>query len=380
MANLIGSLRLVSTFDWSEFFESVSLVEQVLQRDPAGRLRTHGFRQPRSLPPRGRRVGRTDRRSPGARRAEERRARPAGQPNGTPDAREAHVGYYLIGGGPPAVRARHRVAAGPGAFASGARSSGTRLPAISARSPSARRRWSAAPRRMPHAHGWPWPMLPDRRAADADPGERADDPDRAAADRPPRSAAAAPSARPRAHPRVEPRTMVIVPTILDSVERGARAGGAPRSAGARQPRPAHPLRHPERLQGCRRGTAAARRGDSRPPLPTAIEALNAKHGDGGAEPLLPVPSPAAMERAGRPVDGMGAQARQDRGVQPPAARRHRHQLRPDASATRTILPQVRYCITLDSDTRLPRDAARQLIGIIDASAEPRVVRSRRSDA
>src|SRR5206468_5229529 len=35
MANLIGSLRLVSSFDWSEFFESVSLVEQVLQRDPA---------------------------------------------------------------------------------------------------------------------------------------------------------------------------------------------------------------------------------------------------------------------------------------------------------------------------------------------------------
>ncbi|HMC78477.1 MAG TPA: glucoamylase family protein, partial [Vicinamibacterales bacterium] len=29
-----------------------------------------------------------------------------------------------------------------------------------------------------------------------------------------------------------------------------------------------------------------------------------------------------------------------------------------------ILPSVRYCITLDSDTRLPRDAARKLIGII----------------
>ncbi|MCC6987804.1 MAG: hypothetical protein IT181_02325, partial [Acidobacteria bacterium] len=28
------------------------------------------------------------------------------------------------------------------------------------------------------------------------------------------------------------------------------------------------------------------------------------------------------------------------------------------------LPAVRYCITLDSDTRLPRDAARRLIGII----------------
>src|ERR671918_170770 len=36
MASLIGSLRLISAFDWSEFFESVSLVEQVLQRDPAG--------------------------------------------------------------------------------------------------------------------------------------------------------------------------------------------------------------------------------------------------------------------------------------------------------------------------------------------------------
>jgi hypothetical protein len=30
----------------------------------------------------------------------------------------------------------------------------------------------------------------------------------------------------------------------------------------------------------------------------------------------------------------------------------------------TVLPLVRYCITLDSDTRLPRNAAKQLIGII----------------
>ena len=30
-----------------------------------------------------------------------------------------------------------------------------------------------------------------------------------------------------------------------------------------------------------------------------------------------------------------------------------------------ILSRVRYCITLDSDTRLPRDAARQLIGVIE---------------
>ena len=36
MANVITSLRLCSTLDWSQYFEAVSLVERVLQRDPAG--------------------------------------------------------------------------------------------------------------------------------------------------------------------------------------------------------------------------------------------------------------------------------------------------------------------------------------------------------
>ena len=36
VANAITSLRLCSTLDWSQYFEAVSLVEQVLQRDPAG--------------------------------------------------------------------------------------------------------------------------------------------------------------------------------------------------------------------------------------------------------------------------------------------------------------------------------------------------------
>ena len=35
-----------------------------------------------------------------------------------------------------------------------------------------------------------------------------------------------------------------------------------------------------------------------------------------------------------------------------------------------ILPSVRYCLTLDSDTRLPRDAARELIGIAEHPHEP----------
>ena len=43
--------------------------------------------------------------------------------------------------------------------------------------------------------------------------------------------------------------------------------------------------------------------------------------------ILPVSSRAALERARTGVDGMGAQARQDRGIQPAAARRDGHELR-----------------------------------------------------
>src|SRR5581483_204171 len=98
MANLIGSLRLVSSFDWSEFFESVSLVEHVLQRDPVAVY------------------GRMDFASrDGYRHAIEELAEPTGDAQvrvalksverarqiaeRAPDARDAHVGYYLVGDG-----------------------------------------------------------------------------------------------------------------------------------------------------------------------------------------------------------------------------------------------------------------------------------------
>ncbi len=44
MANTITSLRLCGSLDWSEFFERVSLVEHVLQRDPAGVYAKMDFR------------------------------------------------------------------------------------------------------------------------------------------------------------------------------------------------------------------------------------------------------------------------------------------------------------------------------------------------
>ncbi len=98
MANLIGSLRLMSTFDWSEFFEKVSLVEQVLHRDPAGVYGRMDFRS-------------RDR----YRHAVEDLAEATGEAQlllalkcverartvhtRTPEARGAHIGHHLIGAG-----------------------------------------------------------------------------------------------------------------------------------------------------------------------------------------------------------------------------------------------------------------------------------------
>ncbi len=50
--NIITSMRLMTTFDWQTFFESVSLVDEVL-RD-GQRIRRNGFRDARLLPSRHR--------------------------------------------------------------------------------------------------------------------------------------------------------------------------------------------------------------------------------------------------------------------------------------------------------------------------------------
>jgi cyclic beta-1,2-glucan synthetase len=104
MASLIGSLRLVSTFDWSEFFESVSLVEQMLRRDPTGVYGRMDFRSrdryrhavEELADPTG------DGQIRVALKCVEQARRTAEQ---TPDARAAHVGYYLIGSGRRAFEA-----------------------------------------------------------------------------------------------------------------------------------------------------------------------------------------------------------------------------------------------------------------------------------
>src|SRR3954467_11696622 len=99
VANAITSLRLCATLDWQSYVESVSLVEQVLQRDPAGAYGRMDFlsrdRQRQAVEelaaPSGEAQGRV------AVRAVE----PARQAVvlGSPADRAAHVGYHLIDGG-----------------------------------------------------------------------------------------------------------------------------------------------------------------------------------------------------------------------------------------------------------------------------------------
>ena len=81
-------------------------------------------------------------------------------------------------------------------------------------------------------------------------------------------------------------------------------------------------------------------------------------------PLLPVPSrPAVERRASRRGSAGSASAARSRSSTGCCAA-------PTDTSFSTqvgeldVLPSIRYCITLDSDTRLPRDAAKRLIGII----------------
>jgi cellobiose phosphorylase len=99
ITNVLTSLRLCSTLDWSDYFESVSLVEQVLQRDPAGVYGAMDFLSRDRL-----------------RQAVEELAAPNGEGQlsialraiesarqaaeaGSMSDRAAHVGYHLVGDG-----------------------------------------------------------------------------------------------------------------------------------------------------------------------------------------------------------------------------------------------------------------------------------------
>ncbi|MDP1570215.1 MAG: glucoamylase family protein [Vicinamibacterales bacterium] len=359
MSSLIESLRIISTFDWTEFFESVSLVEQVLQRDPAGVYGRMDFRS-------------RDR----YRHAVEELAEPTGDAQlrlalksverarrvaeRAPDERGAHVGYYLIGGGRQAFeqglgwhprlvgRARRwffRYAT-PGYLGTIALGTGALVAVALA---------------VAYEHGWRGGLLiavallsvvpaselaiqilqriisnviPPRRLARLD----------------------------LATVPVDARTMVIVPTMLDSVARveALLAHLEVQALGNVDPH-VHfalltdlPDASTETLPDDAGILAAAHAG---------IDALNARHGGGRPDRFFLF----HRTRHWNAREGLWMGWERKRGKIEEFNRLLR-------GATDTsfvlqvgdvsILPEVRYCITLDSDTRLPRDVARQLIGII----------------
>jgi cyclic beta-1,2-glucan synthetase len=99
MSNSVTSLRLVSTMDWSRYVESVSLVEQILRRDPAGVYGRMDFesrdRYRRAVEDLAEPTGEAQVRV--ALRAVAS-ARQAAERPGSRD-RVRHVGHHLIGGG-----------------------------------------------------------------------------------------------------------------------------------------------------------------------------------------------------------------------------------------------------------------------------------------
>ena len=97
VGNIITSMRLLSTLDWRDFFEKVSLVDPLLGQDPAGAYAQMEF----ASRDRYRHV--VERISKRTKASELDVARFAVELAGKQEAKksvpETHVGYYLIGAG-----------------------------------------------------------------------------------------------------------------------------------------------------------------------------------------------------------------------------------------------------------------------------------------
>lgn len=359
VANLVESLRLVSTFDWSEYFESVSLVEQVLLRDPSAVYARMDFRSrdryrhavEELAEPTGEGQVRV------ALKAVER-ARQAAERDR--DGREAHVGYYLIGGG--RTKFEQGIGWTPGAWlrlrrfafrhATPLYLGAIVLVTLVILAALAAHAWK---------HGWgPAGLTLVSLLALVPASELAVQLVQQVIGR---------LIPPRRLPRLDlaqvpdsARTMVIVPTLLDSVDavRDLVSHLEVQALGNVDPHlhfailsdfrdaPAESLpRDAELLEAARSG----------------IEALNARYAPKTKDQFFLF----HRVRQWNPRENLWMGWERKRGKIEEFNRLLR-----GASDTSfvlhvgdlTVLPKVRYCITLDSDTRLPRGAARELIGII----------------
>ncbi len=362
VGNAITSLRLAAALDWSQYFEAVSLVEQVLARDPAGVYGSMDFlsrdRYRQATETLAERTGEAQLRV--ALRAIES-ARLAAEGGASAD-RALHVGFHLIGKGRRdlesdvayrlGVAGRFRRFAFAHATAAylGAIGLGTSL---------------LAGLGLAYARehgGSPWAqagaalalLLPSSELAIAFVQRLA-----------------ARLAPPRRLPRLDyssgipesARTMVVVPTLfanaadveaqLEHLEVLALGNADPRIHFAIlsdfTDAPARWMPEDEAT------LSAARAG---------IEALNARYGEGRCDRFYLF----HRERQWSAGESVWMGWERKRGKIAELNRLLRgagdtsfHVQAGDLAA----LPSIRYCITLDSDTRLPRDGARKLVGIID---------------
>jgi cyclic beta-1,2-glucan synthetase len=359
VANLITSLRLIGTFDWSEFFESVSLVEQVLQRDPSGVYGQMDFRS-------------RDR----YRHAVEELAVPTGEGQlllalktverarqahvAAPDSRAAHVGHHLIGAGRrhfeqsiawrPDLTQRVRrwffgwatvgylgtIAAGTAflvglaiGYAAAHGWAGLSLVAVALLTvvPASEVAIQLVQRIISH-------LIPPRRLP------------RLELDAVPSTA----------------RTMVIVPTLLDSV---ARVNDLVTHLEVQALGNLDPHVHFALLSDFPDAGAESLPQDHEilDAAKAGIADLNARHGNGRGDRFFLF----HRMRQWNEREGLWMGWERKRGKIEEFNRLLRGAT--DTSFVVTVgdlwvLPQIRYCITLDSDTRLPRGVARELIGII----------------
>ena len=362
MGNSITSLRLCATFDWNRYIEDVSLIEGILRRDPPGVYSRMEFtsrdRYRHAVEALADPTGEAQVRV--ALRAIES-ARQAAEKEGS-DARAAHVGYHLIGGGRrelendvahhPRFRQRLKeivseygtpIYLGAVASITGLGVAAAMIAVAAAQAPPWMRLWAGLLALIPASelavalmhrvvHRLVRPMLLPRLDLRLGVPEVA-------------------------------RTMVIVPTIISSVE-GVRTlleHLEVHALGNMDPRihlallTDFPDARAEHLPGEDEVLAAAT---------TGIEALNARYAPGTGDRFY------LFHRARRwnASEGVWMGWERKRGKIEEFNRLLRGA--DDTSFTvqvgaPEILTHVRYCITLDSDTRLPRDAARQLIGVIE---------------
>ncbi len=339
------------------------------------RLRPHGLPQPRPAAPGRRDAGADQRRCPGA-------GGPARRGQCAPGARRRDAGRRtcrLPPGGPGPARSRvgPGVSAGPRAAAA--------APALPRRAHPLREHRGRWHRR---AGGGRRALRRRRRRVDLDAHGR-----RAAADgagqrtgrrlHPDHRLPAPPAAAPAA-PRVRRRRAGQRPhdghhpDDAHEPRRRRCVAGPRRGAGARQPRSPRARRNPERLRRYhpsrrRRGRRAARARPRR--AGRAGRALRPR----SRRPLLPLPSRSPLERRRRRPHRLGAQARQDRRVQPVAARRDRHQLLDPRGAARraqgrALLPDARLRHAPAPRSRAPahrRDGTSPEPAALRSGARPR---------